>query len=141
MKKIKLFFFLFIVSGFCFGQILTVHVSGIRNSSGTIRVCFYNTSESFDQEKPMLIKIEQKTKMANGVLTFSYSGLKTGVYGIAILDDENSNQKMDYGLILPKEGFGFSDYYHTGMSHPKFESFDFVLKNETKSVEIKLRYL
>ena len=89
----------------------------------------------------MLIKIEPKVKMINGNLTISYADLKPGNYGIAILDDENSNQKMDYGWVLPKEGFGFSDYYHTGMSHPKFESFDFVLKNEDKTVQIKLRYL
>ncbi|MCC6370579.1 MAG: DUF2141 domain-containing protein, partial [Bacteroidia bacterium] len=70
-----------------------------------------------------------------------YDDLKPGVYGIAILDDENTNEKMDYGWFLPKEGFGFSDYYHSNMSHPKFESFDFVLKKEAKKVEIKLRYL
>ncbi len=137
----KLFFVFIFLSFTAFGQILKVNISGIRNSSGTIRVCFYNTSESFDKEKPMIIKIEPKTKVANGGLSISYTSLKPGVYGIAILDDENSNQKMDYGLILPKEGFGFSDYYHTGMSHPKFESFDFVLKNEDKTVQIKLRYL
>lgn len=135
-------FFVFIFLSFTtFGQIVKVNISGIRNSSGTIRVCFYNTSESFDKEKPMLIKIEPKAKMTNGNLTISYADLKPGTYGIAILDDENSNQKMDYGWVLPKEGFGFSDYYHTTMSRPKFESFDFVLKNEDKMVQIKLRYL
>ncbi|MBA3683061.1 MAG: DUF2141 domain-containing protein [Bacteroidetes bacterium] len=137
----KLFLLLFFTSCLAFVQTLKINISGIRNSSGTIRLAFYNTSESFDKEKPMLIKIEPKTKVATGALSISYTGLKPGVYGIAILDDENSNQKMDYGLILPKEGFGFSDYYHTGMSRPKFESFDFIFKNENKTIEIKLRYL
>jgi uncharacterized protein (DUF2141 family) len=137
----KLFLLLFFSSCFAFGQTLKINISGIRNSSGTIRLAFYTTSESFDKEEPMFIKIEPKTKLANGALSISYPNLKPGVYGIAILDDENSNQKMDYGWVLPKEGFGFSDYYHAGMSRPKFENFDFILKNENKTVDIKLRYL
>jgi uncharacterized protein (DUF2141 family) len=122
-------------------QTLKINISGIRNSKGTIRLAFYNTSESFDKEKALFFRIEPKTTMVNGALNLSYSDLKPGVYGIAILDDENNDQKMDYGWVLPKEGFGFSDYYHTSMSRPKFESFDFILKNEIKSIQIKLRYL
>jgi uncharacterized protein (DUF2141 family) len=48
---------------------------------------------------------------------------------------------MDYGLVLPKEGFAFSDFYLSGLKRPKFEDFDFVLKQEQKTVEMKLRYL
>ena len=78
--------------------------------------------------------------MNGGALIVSYA-VKPGTYGIAILDDENNNQKMDYGLLLPKEGFGFSDYYHTGMSQPDFRKFSFVMGNASKTVFIKLRYL
>lgn len=137
----KLFLALIFFSGISFAQTLKINISGIRNSSGTIRLAFYNTSESFDKEKALFFRIEPKTALSNGALSITYSDLKPGVYGIAILDDENSNQKMDYGWVLPKEGFGFSDYYHTSMSRPKFENFDFILKNETKTVNIKLRYL
>lgn len=139
--KITLFFCLLFLCALSFGQSLTINVSGIRSTSGSIRLAFYNTSESFDKEKPLFIKIEPKTTMTKGVLNINYPDIKPGIYGIAILDDENSNQKMDYGFVLPKEGFGFSDYYHTGMSRPKFESFDFVLKKEIKTVSIKVRYL
>jgi len=104
-------------------------------------LAFYNTSPAFDNEKPLFVKTLSKTNLVKAALQTSYTDLKPGIYGIAILDDENRNEKMDYGLILPKEGFGFSDYYLTGMKRPKFESFDFVLKNEVKTVEIKLRYL
>jgi uncharacterized protein (DUF2141 family) len=124
-----------------FGQTLNVHVTGIRNNSGNIRLAFYNTSPAFDNEKPLFVKTLSKSNLSQNALKISYSDLKPGVYGIAILDDENKNEKMDYGLFLPKEGFGFSDYYLTGVKRPKFESFDFVLKNEIKTVEIKVRYL
>lgn len=123
--KLTFFYSLLFLTFFSFGQTLKIVVSGIRSASGTIRIAFYANSKSFDDEKPLFIKTEAKTGIVNGMLHISYPELKTGVYGLAILDDENSNQKMDYGFFLPKEGFGFSDYYHSGMSRPKFESFDF----------------
>jgi len=57
------------------------------------------------------------------------------------LDDEDFDREMAYGLFLPKEGFAFSDYYHTGMSKPGFEDFDFTLGKENKTVIMKIRYL
>jgi uncharacterized protein (DUF2141 family) len=122
-------------------QTLTIHVAGIRNAEGSIRLGFYSTSESFDKEQALFIRTVPKTTMSKGQLTITYTDLKPGTYGIAVLDDENSNQKMDYGLILPKEGFGFSDYYHSGMTRPKFSQFDFVLGKDSKSVTIVLRYM
>lgn len=141
MKYSPLFFCLFLISNSFLAQTLHIQVSGIRNSKGNIRLAFYLDAKSFDAEKPMFIRKVSKVEIKNDQLKVSYNDLKTGVYGIAILDDENANDKMDYGWVLPKEGFGFSDYYHSGMTRPKFESFDFVLKDEIKLVTIKVRYL
>ena len=132
---------LFFSSGSLFCQTLHIQVTGIRNASGNIRLAFYSDSKSFDDEKPLFIRTVPKKEIVKESMKISYSDLKPGVYGIAILDDENANEKMDYGWVLPKEGFGFSDYYHTGMTRPHFDKFDFVLKNEIKTVEIKVRYM
>lgn len=123
-------------------QTLTVHITGIRSDKGSIRLAFYNTAESFDDEKALFTKTCSKAEMKNGQLTVIYKGLLPGVYGLALLDDENNNQKMDYGMVLPKEGFGFSDYYHTGMTRPRFDKFDFNFgSSDNKTVEMKIRYL
>lgn len=71
---------------------------------------------------------------------YELTGFSPGTYGVALLDDEDSDTKMDYGLVMPKEGFGFSDYYHTGWSSPKFDDFKFEL-NGNKSIKIQIRYL
>jgi uncharacterized protein (DUF2141 family) len=126
---------------FVIGQTLHINMVGVRNASGNIRLAFYNTSQGFDNEKPLFVKTVSKANLVKNGMKITYSDLKPGIYGIAVLDDENMNEKMDYGLLLPEEGFGFSDYYHTGMRRPKFDQFDFVLMPETKTVEIKLRYL
>lgn len=141
--KLVLLFCLFVFSSlFVKSQALKLNITNIRNASGTIRVAFYNSNEGFDDEKALFNRTESKAKLVNGNLVITYTDIKPGTYGIAVLDDENNNHKMDYGLILPKEGFGFSDYYLTGMSKPKYDKFKFVLSaNETKTVQIKLRYL
>ena len=138
MKSAILFLFISVIG---YSQILTINITGIRNSSGSIRLGFYNTSEGFDKEKPLFVKVIPKEGVVNGTLSIKYPGLKPGTYGLAILDDENNNDKMDYGLFLPKEGFGFSNYYHTGLSKPTFDKFKFILKNEDKTVEIKVKYM
>jgi uncharacterized protein (DUF2141 family) len=50
---------------------------------------------------------------------------------------------MEYNFIgIPKEGFGFSDYYHSGLTKPKFDAFKFTLEKEKKKkITIKVRYM
>ena len=59
------------------------------------------------------------------------------------MDDENFNGKMDYNFIgIPKEGFGFSNYYHSGLTKPKLKSFAFeVIENKNTKVEVKMKYM
>lgn len=141
MKPTAALLFLFFVR-ISMAQTVTIQFVGIRNAEGNIKVQVFNTAKGFDDEKPIFVKIVPKTTLIGGKLKAEVAGLKPGTYGIAVLDDENANQKMDYGFFLPKEGFGFSDYYHSTMSRPKFEQFDFILTEKTiKAVEIKLRYM
>lgn len=140
MKQLIIITFLLFAS-LLKAQSIKININGIREKDGNIRLVFYKDSKSFDEEKAFLIKEVSKSTLVNGHVTVTYTDIKPGTYGIAILDDENQNDKMDYGMILPKEGFGFSNYYHTGMTRPKFESFDFVLDKKDITVEIKLRYL
>lgn len=131
-----------VLSNLCLSQTVDITITGIRNNKGSIRRQFFTSAENFNNHVPALVKTVSKSTMKNGTISVSYPGLAAGLYGIALLDDENGNKEMDYGMVLPDEGFGFSDYYHKGMSHPKFEQFDFWLKsNETKKVKIAIRYM
>ena len=122
-------------------QVLEVRISGFRNNAGNVRLQFFDTPGHFNQKKPLFTKTVSKSAITNGELVFTCSDLRPGIYGLAVLDDENANAKMDYGLLMPKEGFGFSDYYHPGMSGPEFEKFKFMLGKAPKTVKVKLRYL
>jgi len=141
MKKSLLTLLLVLLTNLSWSQTVNITVSGIRNTKGSLRLQFFTSSENFDKRAPSLVKTVSKSAVKNGTLTVTYSGLDAGLYGIALLDDENNNKEMDYGIMLPDEGFGFSDYYHKGLSQPTFSQFDFYLKKETKDIKIKVRYM
>lgn len=139
---VKIVFLYFLAWSFnVSAQSVVIKVTHIRNTKGVLQLKFYKNATSFDNDTPFMIKRVPKDKVVNGELSVKFH-LDSGTYGIALIDDENNNGKMDYNFFgLPAEGFGFSNFYLTGMHKPKFSDFDFVLKKETKEVHIKIRYM
>lgn len=119
---------------------IKITVSKIRNKNGKIQFQLYKDQSSFAKEKPYKLYRVSKSGVSNGKLTYTISGLPAGTYGVALLDDENNNKEMDYGLVLPNEGFGFSNYYHSGWSRPVFDDFKFKLDSD-KNVAMIVRYV
>lgn len=120
---------------------ITVKITNIRNSKGQMNVQLFKTSESFVKEKCWKDYVFPKgSKVVDNTLTVVIPNIPKGTYGIAILDDENENLEMDSKMFIPQEGFGFSNYYHSAWSKPKFESFKFDL-NKDLNVNIKVRYV
>ena len=59
-----------------------------------------------------------------------------------LLDDENENGKIDKSLIrMPKEGFGFSNFFMEKMKKPTFDDFKVDLKSHDNKVDIKVKYM
>lgn len=119
---------------------IQVKFSNVRNTNGRIQLQIYRSQEAFAGEKPWKVIQVPKDSWKDKGFSYKVTGIPAGTYGIAILDDENSNKEMDYSFLVPKEGFGFSNYYHTAWSKPKFENFKFTL-DEDISVNIKVRYV
>ncbi len=129
------------VATLIYAQTLTVNITGVRNTSGEISLAFFKCEKDFKSEKPAFTKIVKKSLIENGAACVKYSDIKPGTYGIALLDDENKNSKMDYKFFVPKEGFGFSDYYHTGLRKPSYSRFCFCFGDSDKTIKIKVRYM
>lgn len=123
-------------------QRLTVEVVGLRNAEGSIHVGFYDSAAQWKTERSNFQRHGAKTDVRDGRLTLTFDDVPAGHYGLAIVDDENDSGGIDWGLLLPKEGFGFSDYYHKGLFRPDFEDFDFELPaGEHVTVTVRVRYL
>jgi uncharacterized protein (DUF2141 family) len=123
-------------------QNIKVNITGIRAEKGQIVISVFKDSESYLKEEPFVNKIFLKEVVTDGKMDVQFT-LEPGIYGLCLLDDENNNEKMEYNILgMPKEGFGFSDYYTSGFTRPKFESFKFTLtENQEKRITIKVRYV
>ncbi len=138
--KIILLFILMLPAVPGMAQRLTVHITGIRSRQGTILLSVFKDDQSFRDEKPYRIQKVSKDDMSEGNLTVVITGLPPGRYGLALLDDENNNGKMDYGLLMPREGFGFSDFVTEGLKRPVLDDFDFTLGDDEFSVSMRVIY-
>ncbi|MDX2359643.1 MAG: DUF2141 domain-containing protein [Crocinitomicaceae bacterium] len=121
---------------------LTVVIENMRNNQGRLQLDLYKNQEEYaaresNEERRAYV---YKKFAVNGSITYTYKRVPEGTYGIALFDDENSNGEIDYGWLLPKEGFGFGDYYHTKWSTPRFKDFKFYLSSN-KTVTMVVRYL
>jgi len=123
-------------------QKVEVTIQGIRSPQGQIVLGIYIDDESFREDNPCIKKIFEKINVQDGVMIVELN-LEAGTYGFSLLDDENNDEDMNYNKIrIPKEGFGFSNYCHTGLKRPKFDQFKFELQeDQTQKVLIKIKYM
>lgn len=121
------------------GNVIHVKITNIRSNKGHIELQIYRDQPSFAKEVPWKIIHVPKDNLKENGIYYRINNLPEGTYGLAILDDENNDSKMNWSFLLPKEGFGFSNYYHSVLSKPKFDNFKFYLKGEI-NVAIKVKY-
>lgn len=120
--------------------VVLVGITNIRSDKGEIQLGVYKDQETFDKEKEYKMYHFTKDKMKGNVLVVKLR-LEPGDYGIALLDDENRNGEMDFSLLIPKEGYGFSNYYHKGLKRPDFDNFKFTVGTNTAKVQVKMKYM
>jgi uncharacterized protein (DUF2141 family) len=119
-----------------------ITVKNVKTANGKILIGFFKDNATFDKEKAFKSVPCTKETLSNGVLKVK-TQLEAGIYGASLLDDANDNGKMDYNFIgIPKEGFGFSNYYHSGFTKPKFQAFQFEVKaSHTTKIDMVIRYM
>lgn len=139
-----IFFLPFFFSGiFLPAEVNNVHVvfSELRSAEGFIQFGIYRNEEEFKKDAPFRRIRVKKSGVRNGVFVHALH-LPDGTYGLSGIDDENSNAKLDYNFVgMPKEGFCFSNYYHSGWSYPKFKDFVFVVKGGKVMLNCRFRYV
>jgi uncharacterized protein (DUF2141 family) len=138
--KLSIYILLILLVFPAFPQNLTVEVTGIKTDKGVIQLSVYRDKETFADETPFRIYNFNKEKMVEGKMTVTIPDLASGIYGIALIDDQNENGKMDYHLFIPCEGFGFSNYKFKGSRKPEFESFVFFISDTDTLIGIEVQY-
>jgi uncharacterized protein (DUF2141 family) len=120
---------------------LTVETNYLRNHEGTVVFALYNREDAFPDEHYKKYYKKMIGKIQNQSSTVTFKDLPAGKYAVNILHDEDGDEKIKKGFILPKEGIGFSNYQAIGIGNkPKFSKASFMLQSDLK-INVKVIYL
>lgn len=116
-------------------------ISGIESAEGQILLSIFKDNASYEKEQPFKTLNFEKKAIANGTLTVHFD-LEPGTYGITLIDDKNKNGKIDKNMLgIPKEGFGFSNFFMEKMKKPLFDEFKVTLAPKNNNIKIKVKYM
>ncbi|WP_232314662.1 DUF2141 domain-containing protein [Sphingopyxis sp. QXT-31] len=118
---------------------IDVSISGLRNMNGQVLVCLTTNAKAF----PDCSKDKASVKMAVKAVDaahFRVAAPANGTYAIAVVHDENSNNKMDLAIFLPREGFGFSRNPTITVGAPSFKSASFAVTGDSEQA-IRMKYM
>lgn len=141
MLKLLFFISLTTLTFCCCSQTLNITITDIKNNKGQFLIGVYTNKENYQSKQPVLWKAIPKTTVKNGTLHTHLYHLTPNTYGLALMDDEDENWKMNFTFFIPTEGFAFSNYYHKGITEPTFDDFKFYFSDEDKNIIMKMRYI
>lgn len=117
---------------------LVVRITGLRNERGRLAVALFDGEAGFPKQQHAIEGQVVPIQQRSGTATFN--GLGPGRYAVAVLHDENNNDKMDFSWIgVPQEGFGFSRDARVVLGPPDFEDAA-VRVSSSSRIWIKARY-
>ena len=118
---------------------IKIIIPNIEDEKGVIHFGLYNKAEYFPEKEGRILGGHEDVLAVkkNGLII---TNLKESEYAVAIYHDENSNNKFDKFLAIPKERYGFSNNAKVFLGPPKFKDASFFLgSNEKIEITIDLR--
>lgn len=118
---------------------LRIQVTGFRNDKGKAGGIIFASPAGWPEDRSKAV--------AHG--GFDIHGdqvreefqLPPGRYGIAVIHDENENQKLDRRFLgIPKEGFGFANNPRVLFSPPSFQTASTEVACPATEIQIRLIY-
>lgn len=118
---------------------LDLEIQNLRSAKGMLRICLTARADSFPDCKNDPLALSRSVPASQHSIRFD--GLPTGNYAAAIIHDENSNNKLDTLMGIPREGFGFSRNPAIRFGPPRFDAARFPLDGAAKPQQVRMRYL
>ena len=143
MKKI-IIMILIITGVFLYATENTFSISGEIEfrKKGTIYIAL--VSEEYERtENPVpeysLVINEDVLDMKAKKISFIFTDIPEGVYGIRIFQDLNNNAMLDSGAFGPKEPWGMSNNIHPAFRGPTFDEIKFDVFSNISGMNIILK--
>lgn len=139
--KAMLFIILFASFTPITNQNLKVTIVKLHSNDGAVLVSLFKEGSGYPDDAAKAYG-KEKAYIVDKTATIIFKSVPPGNYAIAILHDENNNQKMDKNMLgIPKEGYGFSNNASGTFGPPSYKkaSFSHTTINQT-AVQIKVKY-
>lgn len=119
---------------------LEVTLDNLRNARGVVRLCLAPSAAAFPSCAAGT-GARQVNVAASAAARIVVDGVAPGEWAIAVLHDENGNEKLDTRLAIPREGFGFSNNPPVGFGAPAFARTRFTVTGPVTRHRVRMRYL
>ena len=118
---------------------LEVRLERVRNERGVLHLCLTRDPAHFPDcgKDPAAVK---RSVPAN-VTSVGFTGIRPGVYALAVLHDENRNGRLDTWVGIPREGFGFSRSPRVAFGPPRFDQVRFTIGEGFSRQTVRMQYL
>lgn len=121
---------------------IIVTVTELRNEKGVVRACLTDEPKNFPKCAGEAHVRRAVATAATKEVTLRFENVAPGHYAIALIHDENDNNRMDRAMLLmPKEGYGFSRDAKVVMGPPKFSAAAFDVGSDPIRQTIRMRYM
>ncbi|MBL7746796.1 MAG: DUF2141 domain-containing protein [Chitinophagaceae bacterium] len=133
------------LAGFSFMRVpeegIKVSVTNLRNNNGHVLISLFREGSGYPDEPEKAIR-KGRVIIKDNKAWIIFTGIPAGSYAVAILHDENDDQKMNKnGLGLPKEGYGFSNNVMGAFGPPSYSRASFKFNSTSLAqITIKTRY-
>jgi len=123
------------------GATLEVVVPQIRHGQGGLGCQLFASAEGFPKNGARALQ-SLMAPIVNGSARCRFQPVPAGTYAVAVMHDENGNQKLDSNFLgVPTEGYGVSNNKTYALSEPRWEESRFdLVADETRQLTIQLRY-
>ncbi len=122
-------------------QNLKVTIIKLHSNSGVVLVSLFKDGLGYP-DNPEKAFGKEKAYIVDKTATIIFKSVPPGSYAVAILHDENNNQRMDKNVLgIPKEGYGFSNNASAAFGPPSYRKASFIHTDKSQtSIQLKAKY-
>jgi uncharacterized protein (DUF2141 family) len=119
---------------------LEVRIERLRNDRGLVHLCLTRSATHFPDcsSDPQAVKRSVSAAEAREV---RITGIAPGRWALSVFHDENSNEKLDTFVGIPREGFGFSRNPTVRFGPPPFDRVSVDLGPGIARQTVRMQYL
>jgi uncharacterized protein (DUF2141 family) len=119
---------------------LEVRIEGVSSDKGTVYASVYLSDQGFPGVKDAAFDFSS-VPAQDGSVVLTFNSVPAGPIAIAVLHDENGDEKLSFNLIgYPKEAYGFSQNPKSMFGPPDFVEAAITLEDgESKALVIRMK--